>query len=135
MRYQFIDRHRDEYAVGVLCRVLDVSRSGYYAWRGRPISRHQLQDQHLSAQIRRVHQKSRGRYGAPRVHAELRALGQRCGRKRVARLMRQDGLRGRGKRKYRVTTDSGHTQPVAENLVLRQFGVATPNTVWAADSI
>ena len=133
MRYQFIDRHRDEYAVGVLCRVLDVSKSGYYAWRGRPISIRIRQDQQLSAQIRQVHQKSKGRYGAPRVHAELRAQGQRCGRKRVARLMRQAGLRGRGQRKYRVTTNSEHAQPVAENLVLRQFGVETPNTVWAAD--
>ncbi len=133
MRYQFIDCHRDEYAVGVLCRVLDVSRSGYYAWRGRPMSIREQQDQHLRAQIRRVHQKSKGRYGAPRVHAELRAQGQRCGRKRVARLMHEAGLRGRGKRKYRVTTDSEHAQPVAENLVLRQFGVKTPNTVWAAD--
>lgn len=117
----------------MLCRVLDVSRGGYYAWRGRPISSRTQQEQHLSEQIRSVHKKSKGRYGATRIHAELCAQGGRCGRKRVARLMRQEGLRGRGKRKYRVTTDSDHAQPVAENLVLRQFGVETPNTVWCAD--
>lgn len=133
MRDHVINRHRDEYAVEVLCRVLDVSRSGSYAWQGRPLSTREQQDQHLSAQIRRVHQKSKGRYGAPRVHAELRAQGQRCGRKRVARLMRQEGLRGRGKRKYRVTTNSEHAHPVAEHLVLQQFGALAPNTVWAAD--
>lgn len=133
MRYQLIDRHRHEYPIEVLCEVLDVSKSGYYAWRRRPISARAQQDRHLQERIVNIHRDSKGRYGASRVHAELRAQGQQCGRKRVARLMRSAGLRGRGKRKYRVTTDSDHALPLAENVVQRHFEVSEPNTVWAAD--
>lgn len=90
-------------------------------------------DAQLLAHIKTVHDDSKGRYGSPRVYRELRATGVRCSRHRVARLMRAAGRRGRGKRRYKSTTDSGHALPVAENLLMRQFEVAEPNLVWAAD--
>ena len=116
----------------MLCRVLNVTESGYHSWRTRPhIRKH---DNHaLLGHISAVHQDSRGRYGAPRVHVELNERGVRCSRRRVARLMRSAGLQGKGKRKYKHTTDSEHALPVAENLVQRTFSVPQPNAVWAGD--
>ena len=90
-------------------------------------------DAQLLAHIEMVHDDSKGRYGSPRVYRELRATGVRCSRHRVARLMRAAGRRGRGKRRSKSTTDSGHALPVAENLLMRQFEVAEPNLMWAAD--
>lgn len=92
--FRFIDAEKASYPVSVLCKVLKVSRSGYYDWKDRPPSRRSREDIALSAKIHEIHERSRGTYGSPRVHAELRAIGLRCSRKRVARLMRQEGLRG-----------------------------------------
>lgn len=133
MRYAFIHEHRNQHALELLCRVLEVSRSGYYAWRGRPKSERAKDDEVLTETIKEVHAGSRGTYGSPRVHAELRARGVGCGRKRVARLMRRAGLRARCKRKFRVTTNSRHRLPIAENVLERRFAVEQPNEVWAAD--
>lgn len=132
MRFAFIHARREQYPLKVLCRVLGVSEGGYHAWRTRP----RLRQQHnatLLSQIQQAHQASKGRYGAPRIHAELRAQGVRCSRHRVARLMRQTGLRGKGKRRFRSTTNSNHAQPIAGNLVQRAFTVAEPNHVWVGD--
>ena len=117
----------------MLCRVLDVSRAGYYAWRTRGPSRRQQDDAKLIGHIRAAHSASKGRYGAPRVHAELRHRGISCGRQRVARLMRQVGLRGKGRRKYRPTTTSAHAHPVADNRLARCFNIQTANCVWVGD--
>jgi len=133
VKFAFIHAQRGTHPIGLLCRVLGVSRAGYYAWRDRPVSRRRQQDQQLTQHIQDVHERSKGRYGAPRVHAELQARGVRCGRQRVARLMRTAGLQGKGKRKYRVTTMSDPTYPLAANLLERQFGVNEPNTVWVGD--
>lgn len=107
--------------------------SGYHSWRRRPISNRKQLDALLQQRIQDVHQRSKGRYGAPRVHAQLRAEGLRVSRKRVARLMRMGGLRAKGKRRWVRTTDSHHTLPVCPNLLERQFEVHQPNQVWASD--
>jgi transposase InsO family protein len=134
MKYRFIGNHRQNYPVGQQCNVLGVLRSGYYAWRER--QKKQEQDdsrQALIEHIRRIHKKSRRTYGSPRVHAELRAEGVICNHKRVARLMRLEGIQGRRKRRKVVTTDSRHAYPVAPNLLNRKFEAEAPNEKWVAD--
>ena len=136
MRYACIARHVDEFEVRLMCEVLEVSPSGYYAWRKRPPSARALADERLLLNVRIAHAKSGRTYGAPRVQRELRDDGIRVGTKRVARLMRSDGLQGRAPRRRRVsTTDSAHAHPIAPNLLARQFdvhGVAL-NQVWVSD--
>lgn len=129
----FIRDHRREFRVWLLCRVLGVSRSGYYAWRQRPESERSRANRLLELQIRVVHQRSRRSYGSPRITDELKAGGTVCGRHRVARLMRAAGIRAKTVKKYKATTDSKHTLPVAANLLARQFTVSHPNRVWVAD--
>ena len=133
MRFRFIEEHQRVYPVRVMCRVLKVSPSGYYAWRSRPRSRRSREDRRLQVLIRAIHRRSRCSYGAPRIHVELVERGIRCGRHRVARLMRDAGLQGARRRRYRVTTDSHHVLPVASNRLAQQFTVKRPNQVWLAD--
>lgn len=116
-----------------MCEVFGVSASGYYAWLGRPESRRCRANRELVVQIRLIHQRSRETYGSPRVTEELHDQGVTCGENRVAALMRRQGIRGQGKRKYRATTDSRHQLPVAPNILNRQFVVARPNAVWVSD--
>jgi putative transposase len=113
--------------------VLDVSSSGFYDWLERPESPRAVENRALVAKIQAIHGDSRRTYGSPRVHASLQDAGYRIGRNRVARLMRDNAIRARTKRKFRVTTDSRHDHPVAPNRLDRQFEVAAPNTVWVAD--
>jgi transposase InsO family protein len=129
----FIEANVALFPVQAMCEALGVSRSGYYAWAGRPESARAAEDRAVAAEIRAAHEASRGRYGSPRVHAELRAHGRRVGRKRVARLMRGMGLSARRKRRFRRTTDSAHALPVAPNLLGRDFTAAAPDRVWLAD--
>ncbi len=136
MRYAVITRHRGEFEVRLMCRVLEVSSSGYYASLKRPPSWHALVDEVLMAHVRIIHAESDETYGAPRVHRELQAEGLPASPKRVARLMREDGLVARPPRRQRVsTTDSNHDHPIAPNLVARQFDVngVGLNRVWIAD--
>jgi putative transposase len=119
--------------VRVLCRALGVTRSGYYAWRGRAPAARVTQDQQLLTLLRIVHAESRRTYGRPRLQRALRARGVRVGDKRVARLMQAGQLVAKGRRRYRVTTDSDHEHPTVGNRLARQFHVTAPNTVWAAD--
>lgn len=128
-----MSEHGEEFSVTSMCRVLGVSRSGYYRWRQRPESRRAREDRQLLVRIRAVHQKSRGRYGSPRVHRELKRQGQECGKNRVARLMRQGGLRSRHRRRFKVTTRSAPGQAVAANHLDQQFSVSRLDTVWAGD--
>jgi len=118
--FRFVDAERAHLPVALLCRMLGVSRSGYYDWKGRPPSKRNRGDAALTETIREIHERSRQTYGSPRVHAELRALGTRCGRKRVERLMRKTGLQGcmRGKRSG---TTRRSKRPAAEDLVKRNF--------------
>ena len=122
-----------KYPVGQQCRALGVSRSGYYAWRVRQKKGRGDSHRALIEHIRRIHNRSRRTYGSPRVHAELRAEGVVCNRKRVARLMRQEGIQGRRKRRKAATTDSKHPYPIAPNLLNRQFEAQAPNEKWVAD--
>jgi transposase InsO family protein len=133
VKFEFIDAQKALFPVEFMCEQLGVSRSGYYAWKQRPECERDKADQALAEVVTQVHQESRGRYGSPRVHAELRARGQRVGRKRVARLMSQRGLVARKKRRFARTTDSRHNQPVAPNLLERDFSPGQPNSTWATD--
>jgi transposase InsO family protein len=129
----FIQAEKAHYPVRVMCRVLQVSPSGFYAWARRPPSARSRQSEALKPVIAEAHRTSRGTYGSPRVHADLPHQGFVVGRKRVARLMREQGLVGRRPRRYRVTTDSAHEFPIARNVVGRKFVVSEPNRLWATD--
>jgi putative transposase len=133
MRFQFIQAHRQEFRLDVMCRVLAVTKSGSFTWQGRPISTRESHDTVLTLEIEQIHATSRGRYGVPRIHAELREQGRPCSRRRVARLMASAGLRGKDRKKYKGTTNSDHAHPLADDLVQRRFKVREPNTVWVAD--
>jgi transposase InsO family protein len=133
MRFRFIEDHRAIFPVRVMCAVLEVSVSGYYAGRDRPESPRARANRALAAEIRRVHADNRAVYGSPRVHAALRGEGRRIGVNRIARLMRHHGIQGGHKRRFPRTTDSKHSLPVAPNLLDRQFTAAAPNRVWLAD--
>jgi putative transposase len=133
VRFAFIATEKASYPVALMCRVLQVSRSGYYAWSKRPPAARTLQDQTLALDVAAIHAQSRGRYGSPRVHAELRQRGQRTARKRVARLMRAAGLYARERRRFRSTTDSEHDMAIKGNLLARRFAVPAPNSGWVTD--
>jgi putative transposase len=119
--------------VTTLCRVLEVSRSGFYAWEDRDPSKRSMDDEKLCVEIVAIHKASRGTYGSPRVHAELQALGIAVSRKRVARLMRTLGLESPRKKRFKATTDSKHDMPVADNVLDRQFEVEAPDLAWVTD--
>ena len=133
MRYACIDRRRNDYPVRMMCRLLGVSASGYYAWRQRPESARAARDRLLLGNIRRVHAASKGVYGSPRIHAELIAEGIGVGRHKVAQLMRSARLRGCPKRRFRATTQRDRNHPVANNLLKQDFTARAPNQRWAGD--
>jgi transposase InsO family protein len=116
-----------------MLRVLGVSASGYYVWKKNPGNGREKENLRLVTHIKAVHEESRKTYGSPRIHAELCSRGIRCGKNRVARLMRQKGIQARQKRKFKATTNSNHQLPVYENRLNRSFNVSSPNTSWAAD--
>lgn len=133
MRFSFIRVEKAFYPLTVLCRVLEVSRSGYYAFAQRGPSKRETTDRLLVFEIRQAHQRSRRTYGSPRIHRELRAQNRRVGRKRIARLMHEEGIVGRRRRRFCRTTDSDHGLPVAENTLDRRFEASEPNQAWVAD--
>jgi transposase InsO family protein len=133
VRFSFIRVEKAIYPLTVLCRVLEVSRSGYYAFERRGPSKREAADRQLAAEIREVHTKSRRTYGSPRIHRELRDRQRRVGRKRVARVMRAEGIVGRRRRRFCRTTDSGHGLPVAENILDRKFEASRPDQAWVTD--
>jgi putative transposase len=137
MKYAWMERHKLLWPVCVQCRVLGVSVSGYRQHRARRkkiLTRRHLSETALVVEIRAVYAEARGAYGWPRVWRQLKAQGVRVGKLRVQRAMQRNGLRARGKRRFRVvTTDSNHALPIAPNLLARNFSVAAPNTVWAGD--
>ncbi len=131
-RYRFIAEEKAHHSVALLCRVLHVAKSAFYAWQTQRPSARARADDNLSNEIKAIHADSRCTYGAPRVHAELRRRGKRLGRKRVARLMRKAGLVGRCPRRFRRTTISDPTTHV-QDLVQRRFRPNVPNQLWCAD--
>jgi putative transposase len=132
-RFRFVEQEKARFPVRTLCRVLGVSPSGYYAWRSRGPSARVLSDAALAAEIRRSHARSRGTYGAPRVHADLADAGHRVGRKRVARLMRADGLAGVHRRRFVHTTIRDRGADPFPDLVNRDFTASEPDRLWVAD--
>lgn len=133
MRYRFIDAEKANYPVTVLCRVLRVAKSGFYAWLGRVPSSRAEAAQRLRGEIQEVFEQSRGTYGSPRVHAELVERGHAVSRARIERDMRTMGLVARPPKKFRVTTDSAHDKPIAENILDRHFDTTAPNQAWTTD--
>lgn len=125
--------NRRTWPLTVMCSVLKVARSGYYAWRRMPISKREEENIMLTEKIKDCYNDNKKRYGSPRIYKQLQHDGVSCGRHRVARLMRRAGLKAQGKRKFRVTTDSKHKFPVHPNLVDRNFAVDAPNKVWTGD--
>ena len=134
MKYAWIAEQGQAFALSEMCAVLDVSISGYRAWkRGGCPDRKRLSDCQMTALIRTIHAEFRGAYGSPRMVRELRARGFSASKERVERLMRDNGIHARHKRHYKVTTDSKHGLPVAENLLARNFTPTAPNQVWTSD--
>jgi putative transposase len=133
MRFQLIDAAKEEFPVQRLCQVLGVSPSGYFAWRSRPASYRQREDLVLLSHIRTAFARSNGTYGSPRMTRELQDEGLEVGRRRTARLMRENGLKARQKRRFKRTTDSHHAFPVAPNLLEQDVSAERPNQKWAAD--
>jgi transposase InsO family protein len=133
MKYQAIRNYVDRFDVRLMCRALQVSHGGYYEWLKRPESARARQNRALLVEIRAAHERSHRNYGSPRITRELRQRGRRCGKNRVARLMRAHGLRAKRVKRWRATTQSNHRLAVAANTLARQFTVSRPNQVWAAD--
>jgi len=135
VRYAWIQQYRDVYPIARTCLVLGVARSGYYAWQRQaqqPSARRQ-ENARLLVELQARHQRHRHCYGSPRMTADLRAAGWRVNRKRIARLMRQAGIRARGRCRRRYTTQSQHAYPVVPNRLNQQFEVSAPNQVWVTD--
>lgn len=134
MKYTFISENRGRYKVDWTCNVLNVSRSGYYAWLKRPESKRTRDNRKLVAQIKVIHMdKYKKAYGSPRIYKELNENGIPCSQNRVARVMKNEGIKAIVPRKYKATTDSKHKFPVAPNLLKQDFNVKEPNKVWVAD--
>jgi len=133
MKFAFIEEQRKNYPVRLMCRVLSVSSSGYYAWRNRKPSERERANEALLPEIQAAYENSRCTYGSPRIQAELQARGISCSRSRVARLMRKIGLKARCRRRYRVTTQAKDSHPVVANVLARDFTAQRPNQKWLAD--
>lgn len=133
MTFRFMDDNRSCWSIVRMAKVLEVSASGYYAWRHRKPSAREVSDSAMVAKINDIQKRHKRRYGSPRVHAELGAMGVRIGHNRVARLMRLNDLCSMPRKRFIITTDSRHHEAVAENILDRKFDVAEPNTVWVSD--
>jgi putative transposase len=133
VRYRFLKEHEGRFSVSALCRALQVSRSGYSAWKKQSPSQRSQEENALLVQIRAAFQMSHGTYGSPRIHQELRSQEIACSPNRIARIMRKYQITARPLRRSVKTTDSSHGQPVASNLLDQQFSVEKPNTRWSAD--
>ncbi len=134
MKFQFMAEQSHEYSITLLCQALEVSESGYYAWKSRPVSQHSREDARLSAEIQQIFLDHRQVYGSPRIHAVLKARGLHCSRKRVVRLMQQLGLCAQFKKRRKPTTRSDHHARFAPNRLNREFEASQPNSKWVTDT-
>jgi len=134
VRFTFIAAKRAEHSVSILCRCLEVTRSGFYAWRGRPESPHARRDRQLRVLVHASFEASRRRYGSPRIHADLLEQDVRVSRKRVVRVMQEEGLKARARKRFKSTTMSDHDQPVAANVLNQDFTAEAPNQRWVGDT-
>ena len=133
MIFAWIEERKTEWPITLMCRVLEVSRSGFYAWRSREASDAEVRREELTAEVKAIHAEVKARYGSPRIHAELVGRGHACSVNLVAKVMQEAGIAAKTKRKFRQTTDSNHAYPVAENVLDREFDPEEPNTSWVAD--
>ena len=133
MRYAFIEQHGDSYPLQMLCTALQVSDSGFTSWQRSDGPTKWLSDGELLKRIREIHEETKAAYGSPRIFQELKGLGIPVSKGRVERLMRENGLRGRHKRRFKATTDSKHTLPVAPNRLEQNFETECPDQAWTAD--
>jgi putative transposase len=133
MKYWFIGQHSSTHGVQQMCRVIAASRSGYYRWKKQPQSNRQKENEKILVEIKESHKNSKRAYGSPRIVEDLKANGMKCGKNRVARLMKINGIAGKAKKKFKATTNSKHSLPVAENLLNQNFVAEKPNTVWLSD--
>jgi putative transposase len=133
MKYRFMERAGSGFEVMKMCRVMGVSRSGYYRYLRRGLSRRREENERLLVRIREIWGTRRKVYGSPRITAELRSEGYRCGKNRIARLMRENGIRSLVRRRFKVTTRSDHRLPVAEDLVGRDLSTTSLNELWVSD--
>ena len=133
MTFAWIEERKSEWPVTTLCRVLEVSRAGFYAWRSREPSKTESRREELTERVKEIHTQVKARYGSPRMHAELVACGHECCENTVARVMREAGIAAKTRRKFRQTTDSNHPHPVADNVLDREFDPEEPNASWVAD--
>jgi putative transposase len=134
VRFGFIAAEKAHHSLTVLCQCMRVTRSGFYAWQGRPASPRTQRDQRLTVQVRAFFDASKGRYGSPRIHRDLREQDERVSRKRVIRLMQAEGLKARARKRFKQTTMSDHDHPIAANVLDRQFTAAAPNQRWVGDT-
>lgn len=133
MKYEFIRKHRETFPLGLMCKAMEVGRSGFYAWLYRPESPRSVENRRLLVEIKAIHAHSRRTYGSPRVHAELKAKGHVYGKHKIARLMREHQIVTVHRRKFKATTDALHHFPVAENTLARRFAVTAPDRSWVSD--
>ncbi len=133
MKYWFMDQHRSCHGVQKMCRVIGASRSGYYRWRRQPQGKRQKENEKILMDIRQSHKDSLMAYGSPRITKDLQAKGIKCGKNRVARIMKTNGIVAKTAKKFKATTNSKHNLPVAENLLNQDFKAEKPNTVWVSD--
>jgi transposase InsO family protein len=134
VKFALIEAEKASCLVATACKALGVSRPGFYAWRRRPESTHARADRRLAVMVRESHERSRKTYGSPRVHADLDAQGVHVSRKRVIRIMQEQNLKARVRRRYKCTTMSDHDQPVAPNILARRFEADVPNQRWVGDT-
>jgi putative transposase len=133
MRYQFVEEHRDEFRVTLMCRTLHISSSGYYAWRKRPSSQRKMANQKLVEQIKTAHKESYATYGSPRIYKELQENGVKCSENRIARLMKAHNIQAKQSKKRKMTTKANKNHPKAANLLDRAFTAVCPNEKWTTD--
>ncbi len=133
MKYEFIRKISHEFPVSRICQVLNVSNSGYYGWIRNPKSKRELENEEILKEIKHFHVLSGERYGSPKIYHDLRDAGIKCGLNRVERLMRINNIRAKMKKKFKVTTNSKHNYPVAQNILERNFSVNEMNKVWVSD--
>ncbi len=133
MKFRFVQENRETFRVGMMCRVLEVSRSGFYAWLRRAPSNREREDEAIAIHVRDVHRRSRCIYGSPRVYAELRAEGRKWGKHRIARIMREERLRARSARRFRWIATAREEMPAAPDLLQRRFHSTAPDRVWVGD--
>lgn len=133
MRYQFIDTAKKAYSLSLLCKVMQVSRSGFYFWKSKDKSFRQKERDRLLPKVKAIHRQTKQSYGARRISVELEAQGESCGRTKAATLMKLAGVCAKQKKKFKATTDSKHNLPVAPNLLNRNFEASVPDTVYCSD--